>query len=84
MPTNFKEIMQFMKMAQGGGNPQQFILNMLNERAQTSNDPLMKSLLQSAKSGNQKEIENIARNITKEKGIDFDKEFNSFKQMFGL
>ena len=35
-----------------------------------------------AKSGNKSEIEDIARNMCKEKGIDFDKEFPSFMENF--
>ena len=27
-------------------------------------------------------VEQLARNVARERGIDFDKEFNSFKQMF--
>ena len=30
------------------------------------------------------DIERIARNIAKEKGLDFDAEFNAFKEKFGL
>jgi hypothetical protein len=38
-----------------------------------------------AKSGRTTEIEAFARNVAKEKGIDFDKEFSKFKkQYFGL
>lgn len=82
MPTNFGQIMQIVNMAKQG-NPQQFVMNMLDERAKTG-DPVMQNLLKSIKDGNTKEVETVARNIAKEKGIDFDKEFNSFKQMLGL
>jgi hypothetical protein len=37
-----------------------------------------------AKNNRTKDIEQIARNMAKEKGIDFDKEFTAFKQRFGL
>lgn len=82
MPSSFSSMVQFMNMIKGG-NPQQFVMNMLNERAQTG-DPMMQSLLKSVQTGNSRDIEVIARNVAKERGIDFDKEFNSFKQMFGL
>ena len=42
------------------------------------------NILSLAQNGNTQEIENIVRNMARERGIDFDKEFNSFKQMFGL
>lgn len=80
MPTNlnFTEFINMIKK----GNPQQNMLNILQERAQ--NNPMFANMLSLAQSGNTQEIENIARNVAKEKGLDFDKEFNSFKQKFGL
>ena len=42
----------------------------------------LENLMQMANSGNNKGIENFARNVCKEKGIDFDKEFNSFMNDF--
>ena len=48
------------------------------------NNPLFANLLSLAKANNTSEIETIARNMFKEKGMDFDKEFNSFKQNFGF
>jgi len=55
---------------------------MLERSAQ--GNPFMGNLLQMARNRDSAGIENVARNIAKEKGIDYDKEFNSFKQMFGL
>ena len=83
MPTNLSNAMEFINQIKSG-NPEQFVINMLNERAKTTGDPIMQNLLQSIQNGNSQEVEKIARNIAKERGIDFDKEFNSFKQMFGL
>ena len=71
--------MQMMR----GGNPQNMIMGMLEQTA-SSGDPMAQNLLFLVNSGNQREIEQVARNVAKEKGIDFDKEFNSFKQMFRL
>ncbi|MBR4983841.1 MAG: hypothetical protein IKY94_14950 [Lachnospiraceae bacterium] len=47
-------------------------------------NPLFANLLNLAKSNNASEIEAVARNMFKEKGLDFDKEFNTFKQNFGF
>ena len=80
MSTN-QNFAQFIDMVKRG-NPQQNMLNLLKERAQ--GNPMFANMLSLAQSGNTQEIENIARNIAKEKGIDFDTEFNSFKQKFGL
>lgn len=80
MPTN-PNFIQFINMIKKG-NPQQNMLNVLQERAQSN--PMFANMLSLAQSGNTQEIENIARNVAKERGLDFDTEFNSFKQMFGL
>ena len=45
---------------------------------------MLANILSLAQNGNTQEIENIVRNMARERGIDFDKEFNSFRQMFGL
>lgn len=57
-----------------GANPQQIIANMINQNS----NPMMQNLMKMAQNGNTQEVENFARNICKEKGIDFDKEFSNF------
>lgn len=64
------------------GNPEQMVISMLQSSAQ--GNPMMQNLLTLAQKGNTKEIENIARNMAREKGVDFDTEFNSFRRKFGL
>ena len=49
-----------------------------------SQNPVLANLLTLAKNNDSKGIEQVARNLMKEKGIDFDKEFNSFRKTFGL
>ena len=75
---NPMQLMQILK----GGNPQSFVFQMLEQNAQ--NNPFFANILQLAKSNKTSEIEQIAINICKEKGIDFNKEFNSFKNNLGL
>ena len=75
---NFGQLVQMIKM----GDPQKNMLNLLQNRAQEN--PMFAHLFSLAQSGNSQEIEKIVRNVVSEKGMDFDKEFNSFKQMFGL
>ena len=65
-----------------GGNPQSFVFQMLEQNAQ--NNPFFLFFFQLAKSNKTSEIEQIAINMCKEKGIDFNKEFNSFKNNLGL
>lgn len=78
MPTNnMQDFMQIIK----NGNPQELVLSVLQKDAQRGNQ-VAGTLIQMINSGDSQGIERVARNIAKEKGIDFDKEFNSFKQMF--
>jgi hypothetical protein len=82
MPTN---PMNFIQMIiKGGGNPQQIVMNMMEEKIKTSSNPLLANLYELAKNNQTGEIEKVARNMFKEQGKDFDKEFNSFKKFFGL
>lgn len=64
-----------------GGNPQEAIISMLSQRM---NNPLFSNLLNLARNNQTADIEQIARNIMKERGIDFDKEFQAFKQSLGI
>lgn len=73
-------IMQMIK----GGNPQQIIQQMLKDNCQFANNPIVMNMLDMAKSGDIRGIEQIGRNIAKEKGIDFDKEFSKFKNQFHI
>ena len=73
-------MMDFIQMMKKG-NPQEFVINALQQEKANGN-PIAGNLIQMINSGDSRGIESIARNIAKEKGIDFDKEFNSFKQMF--
>ena len=68
--------MQLMNMIKSK-NPQEVIISIIGNK-----NPMMNNLMNLAKSGNKTEIENIARNMCKEKGIDFDKEFPSFMENF--
>ena len=75
------EMVQFINMMKNG-NPEQMMMSMLEQSAQ--NNPILENLLNMAKNNDSEGIESYVRNVAKEKGIDYDKEFNSFKQMFGL
>jgi len=48
-----------------------------------SSTPMGKNLLSLVKQNKTKDIEQIARNLCAQKGVDFDKEFASFKQSIG-
>lgn len=75
-------IAQFIQMIKSGGNPQQMLMNMLQQQA--GNSPLGQNLLTMAKNNDGKGIEQVARNLCAQRGLDFDKEFAAFKQQLGL
>ena len=64
-------------------DPSVFIQNMVNEAASQGN-PIMQNLSTLIQSGETNQIESIVRNIAKERGIDYDKEFKAFRQMLGF
>ena len=74
---------QLIGMMRKSGNPQSFMINMLESQGGARN-PMIANLITLAKNNDNKGIEQIARNVMKERGLDFDKEFNDFKQQFGL
>lgn len=74
--------MQLVQFIRNSGNPQQLVLNMLAQ--QSGDNPVLNNLLDLAKANKTGDIEQVARNIFKEQGRDFDTEFANFKQMLGL
>lgn len=43
------------------------------------NNPILSNVINMAQKGDTKGVENFARNICKQKGLDFDKEFSKFR-----
>lgn len=74
--------MQVIMAMRNGQNPQQIVMNMLQERM--SQTPMGQNLITLAQNNQTAQIEQIARNICNQRGIDFDKEFNSFKDSLGI
>ena len=72
-----------MQMLQGMRNPQQFLQQMMGNRQMMSN-PIIKNALGMAQNGDSNGIEQMARNLCKEKGIDADKAFESIKSQLGM
>ena len=64
-------------------NPQAFIQQMMNN-SQVMRNPIAKNIIDMAQKGDVEGIEQMGRNIAKEKGIDFDKEFSNFKKQFPI
>lgn len=71
-----------IQLIKAGNNPQQLMLNILEQGM--GNTPMGRNLIGLAQTGDAAAIEQIARNICKQQGKDFDKEFNAFKNGLGL
>lgn len=82
MLKNSNNVLQFISLIKNNPNPQTIVMNELQRRAQ--NNPVLGNIATLVQNGDTQGVETIVRNIAKERGIDFDKEFNSFKQMFKL
>lgn len=74
--------MQIIQMLKSGKNPQQVVMNML--QSQMGQTPMGQNLLALAQDGQGDQIEQIARNICQQRGVNFDEAFTSFKQTLGL
>lgn len=64
-------------------DPSALVANMVNEAASQGN-PIMQNLANLIKEGKTDEIEKVVRNIAKERGMDYDKEFKAFRDTFKL
>lgn len=64
-------------------DPSAIVANMVNEAANQGN-PIMQNLANLIKEGKTDEIETVVRNIAKERGLDYDKEFKAFRNTFRL
>ena len=72
--------MQMLQSFLGRGmSPQQIINQMSGNK-----NPMITNLMNMMQTGDSKGVEDFARNIFKEKGRDFDKEFGEFKKNFKL
>ena len=59
-----------------GFSPQKIVEQM------AGSNPMMSTLIKMANAGDTSGVENFARNMFKEKGRDFDKEFSEFRSKF--
>lgn len=70
--------LNMIKGMMGIGNPKDMAMNMLKNNT----NPIFANLTQMMEKGDDKGIEQFARNICKEKNIDFDKQFGEFMNNF--
>ena len=72
--------LNMIKGMMGNMNPKNMAMNMLKNNT----NPVFSNLIDMANKGDSKGVEEFARNICKERSIDFDKEFADFmKQIKG-
>ena len=72
---------QIVNMIKRGQNPQQVMMNLLQNMQST---PMGANLLNLARQNRTADIEQIARNVMKQQGRDFDTEFQAFRKTYGL
>ncbi len=75
-----QQFQQLGNIVKGIKNPQQAILQLL----ENNTNPMAKQVLEMAKKGDKQGIEQFARNVCNEKGVDFDKEISNFKNNIGF
>ena len=72
-----------MNFFQAFKSPQQFLQSMIGN-SQIMQNPMARNIIDMAQKGDVEGIEQMGRNIAKEKGIDFDKAFSDFKKQFQI
>lgn len=74
MQNNFFQMLSMLKK----GNPQQIAMNMLQQKM--GNNPILQNVYNMASNGDSAGIEQIARNLCKEKGINADEMVSQIQQ----
>ena len=72
-----------MNFFQAFKSPQQFLQSMIGN-SQIMQNPMARNIIDMAQKGDVEGIEQMGRNIAKEKGIDSDKAFSDFKKQFPI
>ena len=67
-----------IKMMMGKMSPKDMAMKMI----ENNSNPVFANLIDMANKGDTKSVEDFARNICKEKNIDFDKDFTDFMNNF--
>ena len=70
--------LNMIKGIMGINNPKDMAMKMLKNNT----NPIFSNLIDMANKGDSKGVEDFARNICKEKNIDFDKQFGEFMNNF--
>lgn len=76
-------LMMISQMMKNGGNPQQIFQQIMGNNP-AMNNPIMKNAFEMAQKGDSKGIEELARNLCKEKGINADEAIEKVRQQLGM
>lgn len=72
--------LQMIKTLMGGGkNPEQILKQMIGN----NNNPIINNMVKMAENGDYQGVENVARNLFKEQGRDFDAELKDLQSFIG-
>lgn len=72
-----------MQMMQLMNNPKNFVKQMLNNN-QVMQNPILKNAVNCVEKGDTQGLEQLARNLCKEKGVNADEMFNQIKNQMGM
>lgn len=79
---NSPDMMKLFSAIMNSKNPQDFALNYI--QGQMGNNPLFSQLIQLGQQGNTAQVEQIARQVMKNNGYDYDREFAKFKNTYRI
>lgn len=74
--------MQIIQAIRSGQNPQEIVMSIVQERMGST--PMGQNIINLVQNNKTDEIEQIAKNICQQRGVDYDKEFTAFRQRLGL
>lgn len=74
--------MQLMQMMRSGGNLQQALITMMKRQA--GNNPVMNNAIHMMEKGDSAGVEQLARNLCKEKNLNPDDVLSQIKTQFGM
>lgn len=69
---------EFIKLMSQKMTPEQLAMKLL----ENNSNPMLNNLVQMAKNGDKQGVENFAKNLFKEQGKNFDKEYEDFMKSF--
>lgn len=73
--------MQLIQLIKGGYNPQQLIMNIMQQQ-NAGNNPILQNAMGMAQNGNLAGLETLARNLAAQRGLNYDQAFAEFKSYF--